>query len=66
MSLLKQAITTIFYIKMIKIEFIFMSDRYYVSCHVKVLHTNNYQEKVITTYLIINYLLCHKIHMVVR
>ena len=35
MSLLKQVITTIFYIIMIKI------DRYYVSCHVKVLHVSN-------------------------
>ena len=29
MSLLKQVITTVFYIIMIKIEFIIMSDRYY-------------------------------------
>ena len=38
MSLLKQVITTIFYSIMIKIEFIIMSERYYVSCHVKVLN----------------------------
>ena len=56
MSLLKQVITTIFYIIMIKIEFIIMSDRYYVSCHVIVLHAGNFSKrKVITTYLIINY-----------
>ena len=42
MSLLKQVITTIFYVMMIKIEFIIMTDRYYVSCHVKVLHASNF------------------------
>ena len=49
MSLLKQVvITTIFYIIMIKIEFIIMSDRYYVSCHVKVLHAGNFlREKLL-------------------
>ena len=68
MSLLKQVITTIFNIIMIKkIEFIIMSDRYYVSCHVKVLHAGNFlREKL----LYISYYklppLCHKIHMVVR
>ena len=56
MSLLKQVITTIFYIIMIKIEFIIMSDRYYVSCHVKVLHAGNFlREKLLLHYLIINY-----------
>ena len=45
MSLLKQVITTIFYIIMIKIEFIIMSDRYYVSCHVKVSHASNFLRK---------------------
>ena len=48
MSLLKQVITTIFYIIVIKIEFIIMSDRYYVSCHVKVLHVGNFlREKLL-------------------
>ena len=48
MSLLKQVITTIFYIIMIKIEFIIMSDRYYLSCHVKVLHAGNFlREKLL-------------------
>ena len=49
MSLLKQVnITTIFYIIMIKIEFIIMSDRYYGSCHVKVLHAGNFlREKLL-------------------
>ena len=48
MSLLKQVITTIFYIIMIKIEFIIMSDRYYVSCNVKVLHAGNFlREKLL-------------------
>ena len=48
MSLLKQVITTIFYIIMIKIEFIIMSDRYYFSCHVKVLHAGNFlREKLL-------------------
>ena len=48
MSLLKQVIPTIFYIIMIKIEFIIMSDRYYVSCHVKVLHAGNFlREKLL-------------------
>ena len=48
MSLLKQVITTIFYIIMIKIEFIIMSDRYYVSCHVEVLHAGNFlREKLL-------------------
>ena len=48
MSLLKQVITTIFYIIIIKIEFIIMSDRYYVSCHVKVLHAGNFlREKLL-------------------
>ena len=42
MSLLKQVITTIFYIIMTKIEFIIMTDRYYVNCHVKVLHVSNF------------------------
>ena len=49
-SLLKQVITTIFYIIMIKIEFIIMTDRYYmyVSCHVKVLHASNFvREKLL-------------------
>ena len=41
MSLLKQVITTIFYIIMIRIELIIITDRYYVSCHVKVLHAGN-------------------------
>ena len=48
MSLLKQVITTIFYIIMIKIEFIIMTDRYYVSCHVNVLHSSNFlREKLL-------------------
>ena len=42
MSLLKQVITTIHYIIMIRIALIIISDRYYVSCHVKVLHADNY------------------------
>ena len=54
MSLLKQVITTIFYIIMMKIKFIILFDRYYVSCHVKVLHAA-FKRKVSTTYLIINY-----------
>ena len=41
MSLLKQVITTICYIIIIKLEFV-MTDRYYVSCHVKVLHASNF------------------------
>ena len=45
MSLLKQVITTIFYIIMIKIEIIIMTDRYLVSCHVKVLHASNFQRE---------------------
>ena len=33
---------------MIKIEFIIMSDRYYVSCHVEVLHAGNFlREKLL-------------------
>ena len=48
MSLLKQVITTIFYIIIIKIEFIIMTDHYYVSCHVKVLHASNFlREKLL-------------------
>ena len=43
MSLLKQVITTIFfYIIMIRIELTIITDQYYVSCHVKVLHAGNY------------------------
>ena len=62
MSLLKLVIITILYIIMMNIKFIIMTDRYYVSCHLKVLHADS-KRKVITTYLIINYPLCH---MVVR
>ena len=48
MSLLKQVITTIFYIIMIKIDAIIMSDRYYVSCHVEDLHAGNFlREKLL-------------------
>ena len=48
MSLLKQVITTIFYIIMIKIEFIIMTDGYYVSCHVNILHASNFlREKLL-------------------
>ena len=57
MLLLKQVITTIFYIIIIKIVFIIMSDRYYVSCHVKVLHAGNfyilYRHRVISLLLLI-------------
>ena len=69
MSLLKQVITTIFYIIMIKIEISIMIDRYYVGYHVKVLHASNFLRKKLLHVLhnlIINYTLCHKIHMVVR
>ena len=38
----KQGITTIFYIIMIRIKLIIITDRYSVSCHVKVLHADNY------------------------
>ena len=55
-SHLKHVITTIFYIILIKIEFIIMSDCYYVSCHVKVLHAGNFlREKLLLHNLIINY-----------
>ena len=48
MLLLKQVITTILYIMMIKIEFIIITDRYYVSCYVKVLHASNFlREKLL-------------------
>ena len=48
MSLLKQVITTIFYIIMIKIEFIIITDCYYVSCHVNVLHASKFlREKLL-------------------
>ena len=54
MSLLKQVITIIFYIIMIKIEFIIMTDRYYVSWHVKVLHPSNFLgEKLLLHILIV-------------
>ena len=53
MSPLKQVVTTIFYIIMIKIEFIIMSDRYYVSCHVKVLHAGNFLREKLLLYLIL-------------
>ena len=54
MSLLKQVITTIFYIIMIEIEFIIMTDRYYVSCHVKVLHAGNFlREKLLLHILLL-------------
>ena len=67
MSLLKQVITAIFYVIMMKIDLIIMTDRYYVSCHVKSFTCRQFSKrKVITTYLIINYPLCHKNHLVVR
>ena len=48
MSLLKPVITTIFYIIMIRIELIIITDRYHVSCHVKVLHASNFlREKLL-------------------
>ena len=50
MSLLKQVITTIFYIILIKIEFIIMTDRYYVSCHESLTCKLFSKKKVITTY----------------
>ena len=55
MSLLKQVITTIFYTIMIKIEFIIMSDRYYVSCHVKVLqlHASNFLREKLLLHILI-------------
>ena len=42
--------------------------QYYVSCHVKVLHAGNYQEKsyYYMSYYKLPYPFCHKIHMVVR
>ena len=44
----KQVITNLFYIITIKIEFISMTDRYYVSWHVKVLHATNFlREKLL-------------------
>ena len=56
-SLLKQAITTIYHNIMIKFEFIIMTDRYYVSTHVKVLHAGNFLrvKLLLHNYLIINY-----------
>ena len=53
MSLLKQVITTIYYIVMIKIEFIIMSDRYYVSCHVKVLHAGNFPREKLLLHILL-------------
>ena len=48
MSLLKKVITIIFYIIMIKIELIIMTDRYYVSCYLKVLHASDFlREKLL-------------------
>ena len=46
MSLLKQVIAATFYIIMIKIEFIIMTDHYFISCHVKVLHASNFLRDV--------------------
>ena len=53
MSLLKQVITTIFYIIMIKIELIIMSDRYYVSCHVNVLHAGNFLRETLLLHILL-------------
>ena len=53
MSLLKQVITTIFYIIMIKIEFIIMTDRYYVSCHVKVLHASSFLKENLLLHILL-------------
>ena len=49
MSLLKQVITTIFDIIMIRIELIIITDRYYVNCHLKVYMQTITKKKVITT-----------------
>ena len=53
MSLLKQVITTIFYIIMIKIELIIMTNRYYVSCHVKVLHASNFPREKLLLHILL-------------
>ena len=54
MSLRKQVITTIlYYIVMIKIEFIIMSDLYYVSCHVKVLHADNFPREKLLLHILL-------------
>ena len=52
MLLLKQVITTIFYIIMIQIEFIIMTDRYYVSWHVKVLHASYFPRKKLLLHIL--------------
>ena len=52
-SLLKQVITTIFQIIRIKIEFIIMSDRYFVTCHVKVKHARNFLRKKLLLHILL-------------
>ena len=43
----------ILYYIMIKIEFIIMTDRYYVSCHVKVLHPSNFLRETLLPHILL-------------